>query len=228
MNEISMINRLDSMAQSAAQYPVDFDEAWQWVGYSRKDAGLEMLKNNFIANKDFCSSENRSKAGRGGHNEMKYLLTARCFEAFCMMAGTDKGREVREYFLDLQDKYRDMVESTRVRKLVRREFTEAIRESGLNEAMHGWAYKCFTDLIYKAVTGMTAKQLRKEYGFAADANCRECITPLQASAVTKLEKLAGDLVDMGADYDSVKTVIALMGAGVTTPETALLGAEASA
>ena len=46
-------------------------------------------------------------------------------------------------------------------KPVRRALTDAVRDSGENERMHGHAYKAYTDMIYKAVAGKTAKQLKK-------------------------------------------------------------------
>lgn len=32
------------LVQSEKQFPVDFAECWQWLGYSRKDKALEILK----------------------------------------------------------------------------------------------------------------------------------------------------------------------------------------
>jgi hypothetical protein len=89
MNELIPVSQLTQIAQSTDPYPVDFDEAWQWVGYTRKDHALETLKNNFEETTDFCSRLFGSKkSGRGGHNEVKYHLTVDCFKSFCMMAGT--------------------------------------------------------------------------------------------------------------------------------------------
>ena len=47
---------------------------------------------------------------------------------------------------------------------VRQALTKAIQQSGENDRMHGHAYSTYTDLIYKAVLGKTAKQLRDDYG----------------------------------------------------------------
>jgi phage anti-repressor protein len=117
---------LDVIAQSINQYPVDFDDAWQWVGYARKDIALRTLQENFEEGTDFCLSGMISKAARdnnlisrnkvenqvsdsshggkrngAGRKVAVYLLTVDCFKAFCMMAGTEKSKEVRRYFLDV-------------------------------------------------------------------------------------------------------------------------------
>jgi hypothetical protein len=63
--------RLLTVARSTEPYPVDFDEAWRWVGYARKDSALRTLQENFEEGTDFCLLHNKveQKAGSGGHNE---------------------------------------------------------------------------------------------------------------------------------------------------------------
>lgn len=54
---------------------------------------------------------------------------------------------------------------------VRQALTNAIKESGENERMHGHAYSTYTDLIYKVVLGKSAKQLREELGIGNKTTC---------------------------------------------------------
>jgi hypothetical protein len=162
MNELIPFNRLEIIAQSIDPYPVDFDDAWQWVGYTRKDHALEMLNANFEEGTDFDSrkignqTKGRSrdrkmetqdgnlifinkegnqvstfdssikinqkapikKQGRGGdRRSVAYFRTTDCFKAFCMMAGTPKGKEVRRYYLDLEKKYLSVVQDKKVSRL---------------------------------------------------------------------------------------------------------------
>ncbi|NHM25959.1 hypothetical protein G7K71_02820 [Desulfofundulus sp. TPOSR] len=91
-----------------------------------------------------------------------------------------------------------------VGKITRRTLTDSIKESGLNEEMHGWGYKAVTDLVYKAVLGMTARQYRETRGLPVDANVRDYLDSFQLSRVEKAEKLAHALVDAGAGYEQVK------------------------
>jgi phage anti-repressor protein len=239
MNELIPISRIDAIAQSGALYPVDFDEAWQWVGYTRKDNALRVLQDNFEAGVEFCSSKKRSKKGsallwnqtclnetdtgefsskvrktpkcsKGGRPAEQYYLTTDCFKAFCMMAGTEKGKEVRWYFLDLEKRYKALVEDRRLSKLIRRDFTDVIQDSGLNETMHGFAFKQFTDLINKAVLGM-ARKYREINNLPREANVREHITPAQAANIAKIERLVGAAIEVGADYCKVKDMITDMG-----------------
>jgi phage anti-repressor protein len=231
MNELIPFKRLEIIAQSADRYPVDFDEAWQWVGYSRKSDALEMLRAHFIEDTDFIHNERKSKrhnlilrnkaenqvgihggkrAGSGRPVE-KYGLTTDCFKAFCMMAGTQTGKEVRRYYLDLEKKYHHLLEEIRLSKRMRRELTDIIQDSGLNETMHGFAYKQFTDLINKAVLGMDTRKYRETNELPKDANVREYITPVQRASIAKIERLVGAAIEVGADYYKVKAMIADMG-----------------
>ena len=119
--------RFEVIAQSVEQYPIDFDEAWQWIGYAKKQNAVDLLLGNFEVGFDFCLLQKTSKteigdknknliftpksknqvnhggtregAGRPSHD---YHLTTDCFKSFCMMAGTERGKEVRKYYLGVE------------------------------------------------------------------------------------------------------------------------------
>jgi phage anti-repressor protein len=104
MMELNMINisqdRVFNLIKSNEDFPVNLDDAWQWLGYARKDNAKATLLNNFIENMDFFRS-NR-KTPQGGRPSELILLTIECFKSLAMMSGTDKGREVRRYFLECE------------------------------------------------------------------------------------------------------------------------------
>ena len=91
--------RFEIIAQSGERYPVDFDEVWQWVGYAKKQNAVELLKTNFEEQLDFLPQKVKSTGGRPLQG---YCLTVDCFKAFCMMAGTERGKEVRKYYLAVE------------------------------------------------------------------------------------------------------------------------------
>jgi phage anti-repressor protein len=207
MNELIAFDQLEMIAQSTNTYPVNFDDAWQWVGYTREDNALRSLKSNFIEDTDYSSLKRNRSDGKPGKPYTAYHLTTDCFKSFCMMAGTDKGKEVRRYFLDVEKRYKALVQNTSIAKLVHRDFTDVIRDSGLNEIMHGFAYKQFTDLVNKAVLGMDARRYRETNNLPKDAHVREYLTPVQLTSITKIEKLVGAAIEAGADYYQVKAMI---------------------
>lgn len=68
-----------SLLDSSEQFPVDFDRAWQWLGYLRKDYGLDALKANFVVDSDF-RFEQVNSTQQGGRPINKYYLTIECFK----------------------------------------------------------------------------------------------------------------------------------------------------
>lgn len=206
MNE--MVSVFSEIVKSDAEFPVDFDAAWNWVGYSRKDHALEALALNFSEGEDFSRIFGKST---GGRRPERYMLTTDCFKAFAMMAGTERGKDVRRYFIEAEKMVRQLIDDLRVSRAIRRELTDSIRDSHLNDAMHGFAYKQFTDLIYRAVLGMSARDFRKASALPSDEPIRARLTAHQTSAVCKLEKLVTSMVDVGADYQKIKDVVSQLG-----------------
>ena len=86
-----------ALVESPERFPVDFDEAWQWIGYSTKQKARNKLFNNFERGEDFLTEW--LKTPLNGRPRELITLTVDCFKSLGMMAGTDKGREIRRYFL---------------------------------------------------------------------------------------------------------------------------------
>jgi phage anti-repressor protein len=85
------------------QYPVDFDLAWKWIGYTRKDNAKRILMRSFKSPNHFLIIEEMVKRDQGGGRQLeKVWLTLDCFKCFAMMANTAKGDEIRQYFLDCE------------------------------------------------------------------------------------------------------------------------------
>ncbi len=103
---LSNFNKEDAIAllqlQQTVPFPVDFDEAWQWLEYSTKHDALESFKKcDFLESIDFRSFQ-ESPGKLGGRPNTKYQLTIDCFKSWGMMAGTEKGKEIRRYFLECE------------------------------------------------------------------------------------------------------------------------------
>jgi len=87
-------------------FPVLFCKALKWLGYSRKDHAKTALTSNFVADLDY-TVEVAPAVGRGRPSEI-IRLTVDCFKALGMMAGTEKGREVRRYFLECERQLKEV------------------------------------------------------------------------------------------------------------------------
>ena len=103
-----------SLYDSNDRFPVDFDEAWKWLGYSRKDNALRaFLSTEFEAETDFVVSlinEGNSEASEGRPSS-DYRLTVDCLKTFAMMAKTEAGKQVRRYFLQCEKSHKESAQT---------------------------------------------------------------------------------------------------------------------
>lgn len=88
-------------------------------------------------------------------------------------------------------------------KPIRREMTDIIQEVDPSR----WAYKKYTDLAYKCVTGRNAAQLRKDRSAPKKAIAADYMTSDEVAAVTKRTEQITVLLDMGLNYDQVKSML---------------------
>ncbi|MCT7975216.1 hypothetical protein [Laspinema olomoucense] len=104
-----------ALLESADEFPVDFDLAYQWIGYTRKSSAKKKLVNNFEENFDYSvatsvelrrtalkSRQQGLQPKNGGKPLEKIFLTIDCFKELAMLAGTDQGRNVRKYFIQCE------------------------------------------------------------------------------------------------------------------------------
>jgi phage anti-repressor protein len=84
-------------------FPVDFDDAWQWLDYARKDTAKRAFdKCGFTENLDYQSFRQTVEREIGATVKEVIKLSVECFKTWAMMAGTEKGKQVRRYFLECE------------------------------------------------------------------------------------------------------------------------------
>jgi phage anti-repressor protein len=92
---------------SNQEFPVDFEKAWKWLGFSRKDnAKVSLLECGFVEGIDFLINQELEAPTITGWvnpkpNE-KIWLTVDCFKTWGMMARTEQGKQIRTYFLQCE------------------------------------------------------------------------------------------------------------------------------
>ena len=95
-----------ALVQSTEQFPIDFDAAWKWIGYSTKQKAKNKLTNNFNIGLDYTLTQTVKRVeGNKGGGSVRFEsinLTIDCFKSLGMIAGTTKGKEVRRYFLECE------------------------------------------------------------------------------------------------------------------------------
>lgn len=92
-----------SLLDSENEFPVDFDLAWQWIGYSRKDKAKEFLIKNLLSDIDYVLHlQEELRTLDVPRPASKIYLTVEAFKMWAMMAKTETGRQVRTYFLQCE------------------------------------------------------------------------------------------------------------------------------
>jgi phage anti-repressor protein len=87
---------------------IDFDKVVKWLG-QRKDSTKRTLIDNFEKNIDYTLEKNDKFRGKPKND---ILLKQSTFKKLCMISKSKKAKEVREYFLKVEetlDKYKDYI-----------------------------------------------------------------------------------------------------------------------
>lgn len=100
------ITLAQEFVESTDPFPVDFDLAWQWIGYSTKQKAKMKLVKSFILGTDYAVNQKVKRVeGNNGGGSVRYeeiLLSIDCFKSLGMMANTEQGKIIRQYFLECE------------------------------------------------------------------------------------------------------------------------------
>lgn len=109
MTEADILQALDS----GEKFPYPLESVWQWLGYPRKDHAVRALtntKNGLIRGEDFSSKMGkRESSGASRHQVVtEYYLSSDGFKVFCMATHTERGNQVRRWYLAVEKQWREM------------------------------------------------------------------------------------------------------------------------
>jgi len=104
------------LLESSEEFPIDLDDVYPWVGWAKKQDAKDVLTNNFIEGQDFLRKGVKSPSV--GRPSEWIVLTVDCFKSLAMMAGTPKGREVRQYFIDCETELKRRVKEGEQRQVI--------------------------------------------------------------------------------------------------------------
>lgn len=165
------------------------------------EGGELHLENYFI----LSEYESRGKTYR------EYFMTRDGFTLLTMGFSGAKAMKFKLAYINQFNQMEELLKGKLIERekgiAVRQSLTKAIQQSGENERTHGHAYSLYTDLIYKAVFGKNAKQLRDEYGIAKQDNLRDCFAQEELAKVKSVEMVVSGLVDCGWGYEEIKDFI---------------------
>lgn len=95
---------------STNDFPINLEDVFKMIGFAHKKNAKRTLENNFVNGEDFKNrvlpKEQSSWGGSGGEEIMLNIDT---FKNLCMMAKTDKGKQIRKYYVKLENLYNKLI-----------------------------------------------------------------------------------------------------------------------
>ena len=80
------------------------DDVWKWCGFTRKDSCKKVIEKHFTLDVDYKSAlRNLAEQVHGGHNKETIMMNIETFKSLCMLAGTSKSKQIRQYYLKLEE-----------------------------------------------------------------------------------------------------------------------------
>lgn len=164
--------------------------------------------NKIVVVKFFIPSTYRDEKGEERPN---YLLTEKGCEFVSNKAPGEKGAVFTALYVEAFHAMRDELarrrEQRAIGKPIRRSLTDALRDSGEVERMHGHAYATFTNLAYQLSIGKSARQLKQECGADKDAKAVDLLTASELEIYQRKEAAIAVLLDAGLGYDGIKAAL---------------------
>jgi hypothetical protein len=97
-------------------FVVDLDNVWKWFGFNQKVKAKSLLEKKFKLNIDYIKllslkgKQDLDGKKHGGHNKEIIMLSITTFKLFCLLAETQKAKEIHSYFIKLEDLLHEVLE----------------------------------------------------------------------------------------------------------------------
>ncbi len=97
-------------------FVIDLDNIWKWIGFAKKYNSERILEKHFKLNFDYkivapqTGEASLCSEKWGGHNRKTILLNINCFKLFCLIAETQKAKQLHRYFIKLEDLLHEVLE----------------------------------------------------------------------------------------------------------------------
>lgn len=164
---------------------------------------LRIEKYGFVENEDFTSILGKSS---GGRQPIEYHISIDMAKEIAMVENNERGKQARRYFIECEKQLHEK-NARLLGKPIRMSLTDRIQDSGLNEEMHGFAYKSFTDLVYIITIGSNCAKYKKDHGLDKDCNIRDHLSGIQLKSIARVEKIIESLIDAGYEYQEIKSML---------------------
>jgi len=98
-------------------FPINLDDVYKMIGFANKGNAMKTIKNNFIENEDYKKQlfrteklvKNDKNLGGSGLNQEIIMLNVDTFKNICMIAKTEKAKEIRKYYVKLENIFNKLI-----------------------------------------------------------------------------------------------------------------------
>jgi len=94
-------------------YPINLEDVWKFIGFSNKRNAKKSLTNNFTLDDDYKVTVLPKEHGK--FNVENVVLNVETFKNLCMIVKTEKGKQIRKYFLKLENVYNKVLHQDYIR-----------------------------------------------------------------------------------------------------------------
>ena len=98
-------------------FVIDLDEVYQWMGFTRKDHAKRKLETSLDENVDYISLLRSGERLDGGQNKETIMIKLKSFKDFCMVAQTQKAKQIRSYFITIEEVVLEHLQETQAIQL---------------------------------------------------------------------------------------------------------------
>lgn len=202
--EIMKINKEDAAVVTSLDIAETFGK--RHADVLRDIKALECSKE--FTQRNFALTSYKDASGK---SNKKYLLTKDGFTMLVMGYTGEKAMKFKEgYIRQFNAMEKALIGKIKEREkgvAVRQALTRAVQQAGENDRMHRHAYSIYTNVIYKAIFGKNAKQLREKYGITEKDSLRDCFSEDELQLIQSKEMLVSGLIGCGWGYEQIKSFI---------------------
>jgi phage anti-repressor protein len=92
-------------------FPINLEDVFKMIGFANKGNAMKTIKSNFIENEDYKIAlfHTEKRKNEGGYNKETVMLNTDTFKNLCMIAKTERGKEIRKYYVKLENIYNEII-----------------------------------------------------------------------------------------------------------------------
>jgi phage anti-repressor protein len=99
---------------STNDYPINLEDVFKMIGFANKENAKRTLRNNFTMDEDYKkllvrtdeevpNIKDGKNIGGGGLNKEDIMLNIDTFKNLCMLAKTENGKQIRKYYIKMEE-----------------------------------------------------------------------------------------------------------------------------